>query len=737
MTTKLTPENAELMKQKNITTLRRLNKFYLPSNVLGSPVSREQFASFLGNLYSYGFALDSASVKELAYHGASVEELNVLTEAVKDRVGAGISKVSPMYPNFPAQVADADTAELMINALLHYVGDVIGVRIMPDYEKLPREIFTDNVELTVIGLADRIEVLKLAEDIVLSSRPYSEVDLVDLDALSGEVKSTFRGKSVNIAVKENIATAKKKFDVLDFSASFKTVTDVLRLGVAYSDGDVSLGSNTKFKLSRPQRRELLGYIQGIIVNNADRVDDVLGDAVQHREKVKRFAHALHHRDYINQYPLASVFLSDVQAGHGVTFNSIVEKYISAGNIVGIVELLSGHPGVFARRLNELLNKFITDRDYIVAAFKNVSVKVSPVVLVQAWQHFASADSSELDMRITTLKSGKSIALANRLSPDTTGLNYADVLDAIEYGIKRNTRTSELRNKKVFIANSVESSDIATVVNGSAKASTVEGGNLYSMPISVRGVSESDRVIGRGSRIKIDDDRNVIRVFQHWKDIETDGYDSRVDLDLSVKFANEDFTQINDVWYGNLRSGSGSEAVSVHSGDITSAPNGAAEFVDVRIDKMLAKGYRYILPSVLSYSRQKFADIPEAFAGVMFRDDLGTSGEAFEASSVETKYELNADSTNSVPYAFDLKTRELIWLDSTFSTHLNLNSVGVNNVITQHNALLSLLKNVVNTTYYSAVDYIVDTVGSANIVSNEAEADIVLHVDRAQEVLRFA
>ena len=50
-----------------------------------------------------------------------------------------------------------------------------------------------------------------------------------------------------------------------------------------------------------------------------------------------------------------------------------------------------------------------------------------------------------------------------------------------------------------------------------------------------------------------------------------------------------------------------ELGAVHSGDITEAPDGATEFIDLDLDKLAA---RYVIPQVNVYSGEGFDDIEE-------------------------------------------------------------------------------------------------------------------------------
>jgi len=199
-----------------------------------------------------------------------------------------------------------------------------------------------------------------------------------------------------------------------------------------------------------------------------------------------------------------------------------------------------------------------------------------------------------------------------------------------------------------------------------------------IPFALRSASHSFKTVARGSRVSIDGDKKVIRLFTWWKNglkdgvaakdshpdysyFEKSGGAERIDIDLSVMFLTEDYDNAGHVSWTNLRYGNGHDTMSAHSGDIVDAPNGASEFIDIDINKALATGARYVAVNINCFTGQNFCDMNECFAGVMLRDDL-KSGEVYEAKSVEHKFDLTSAATAGMPMLFDLKTKELIWLD---------------------------------------------------------------------------
>jgi hypothetical protein len=162
---------------------------------------------------------------------------------------------------------------------------------------------------------------------------------------------------------------------------------------------------------------------------------------------------------------------------------------------------------------------------------------------------------------------------------------------------------------------------------------------------------------RGSVIGVPSGR-FVRLFLHWMES-----DQNVDLDLSAAIFDADWRHIGTCDYTSLR---WVADAAVHSGDFTSAPppDGAAEFLDLDAEALAAAGARHVVTAVFSYNNVAFDDMAEAFAGVMVRDEAPEAGAAFEPRTVEQRFDLGGRSRASVPFVFDLSTRELRWLDMT-------------------------------------------------------------------------
>lgn len=614
----------------NKITIRRNNKIYIPTiENNDKTIDDKTITAFISNLYRLGYVVNKEIIEQLSY--TSVDNLQQVLDAAEYSKGDHFD-YEPMYPNFPKQVAEASEIELYLNAMMHYSGDVLGVRIMPVYDKFARpDLDKDEAEFIVLGLETKDSLTETTRNIITMSRPFSQTDKEDIIVLKDFVKfddnQTFK-------VKENLVFLTYSFPDNGLEKYYKTAVDVLRLAAAYSNGDITLATPTKFKLSRPQRRMILQLL--------DNVDDVEGMGA-YSEQWKRLARTLHYRSDNNdkKYPTASINLEKIQTGDYTTVNSKIEKAVKELDI----ELLKKYPGIYARRILELLRKHPQEKDTILQSFSTIVGKVSVPVLLGLYNLLRSPGKEELSHRLIRIKNGeenKTFLLENRLSnnDDLTELSTI-ILDGIE---------AQGESKKVVFS---------------------KDASHYAMPLYTRNISKGSTAIGLGSRLPLDSDKNTIRLFMHWKDFDKsiDYYDHRVDLDLSAIFLDNNFDFINDIAYYNVRI----DDIGYHSGDITSAPEGASEFIDINIDKALDNGIRYVVPTIYNYTQQQLDNIPEAFSGFMMRDKVN-NGEIFEPSTIQHSYDLNNGNTNNTPYIIDLKNREIVWLDTALkpSSYKNYN-----------------------------------------------------------------
>ena len=197
---------------------------------------------------------------------------------------------------------------------------------------------------------------------------------------------------------------------------------------------------------------------------------------------------------------------------------------------------------------------------------------------------------------------------------------------------------------------------------------------YTVPFLLRSAGKTMTAVSRGSRIAIDDSAKIIRPFIWW----TNTKDDIIDIDLSVAVFADDWNCLEHVSYSNLKS----EKFGIcHSGDITNGGpvdgEGAAEFIDLDIDKALVAGARYAVFNVYNFLEENFSRMEHAAFGFMTRNDM-KSGEIFEPSTVKQRMDLASATTTCIPVIFDLKERVFIWCDMALTAdHVKAGYGGIN------------------------------------------------------------
>jgi hypothetical protein len=703
----------------NEILVRRRNKF-IPLNIneIDKWDNIQYAATIVNNLESYGYTLDKDSFNYLKSLGKSELEsiYNELMFCVEKLVPY---KIYPaMYVNFPEQVINMKEAELYHNSILHYTGDLLGVRIMPEHPKKTRKRFFLEIKFKVISITKNMEdFFEIFDNLFRSATSISQQDKEDIawfissKYFSGYVVRNnvpfplekFHHNEVKAFVLAEVfknSWPKEIFNVI--SDYTKTATDVLRFAVALCNGDISLKEKTKFKFNRQTRRFILRLLNDL------KNEYILEDMKRHRMHWIRLDETLHSFEYALKFPRSSYYFRTLKNDKIVTHRTVIEEGIRDGKITDILANLKVNPGDFARRLCKLLR---TCPDYLVVIqeFALVVNQVSTPVLLQL-RTVLLQESKEYRSFLVKGMSAKAYVIKNELKEINSGVrnSLAAMIDSVL--MNRFSELEPLGN--VYLDTELKK---------------------YALPMSERSASKSVETIARYSRIPIDENKNI-RFFIYWKDMKN----QRVDLDLSVGFYNDKWELMSYVSYTNLRD---HNLKCFHSGDITSAPKGASEFIDIDINHLKEKGVKYVVPNVYNFTIQPFDQIPLASFGWMERENLN-SGEIYEPLSVKNRINLTAKENISVPLVVDIDNKEIIWADldlsiekarrqlaSTASTvRYNINDRG-NNIECNINSVISMLINVVTTVkpnVYTLLE--LHTIARGKKVDKKEDADVIFSVE---------
>ncbi|MEC0231043.1 TerD family protein [Paenibacillus alba] len=594
-------------------------------------------ATAMKNVEYLGFTFSKKLVDVL--QTLSVDEFlsmyHPLVEDLKSLVGANVV-FRPMYPNFPQQVMMASEAELYLQAIHHYL-----TLKLPEHAALERFPLLHQVDLEMIDLGSMEDFDQVIRNLIEAKSSISEADKEDIQWVIASYEDLSTVLPDEIPLKENVgfvvaALLKyEKADIKPIGKYMKTATDILRLAAALSEGDVSLATQTKFrKFRRPERRLLLELLEQC----GNKVEDML----RYKNRWIRLGEILHPAEYKHRYDGCKAAFDILRNNKPyATFGGKVEHALRQMDAGLAADLLKSRAGEFARRLDHLL-RISENALPMVEKFTDIAADVSTPVLLQVMAHFQHRNErQELRTFFPKGNVGKAVAIQNTL-PDIE----AETCEAIVH-ICQNTlikRFSELPALgDVYVDERLR---------------------RYVMPFAQRSASKALRTLVRGSRLEMPEG-DTIRFFLWWKEGIVNGkHTGRVDIDLSAVMYDEKWQYVEHISYTNLRS---DRYQAAHSGDITSAPHGACEFIDMDIPSIVKYGGRYIVASLNSFTEQPYCELPECFAGWMMRK-YPSSGEIFEPSTVVDRIDLAADTRIAIPVIMDLVEREIIWCDLALKKH---------------------------------------------------------------------
>lgn len=598
-------------------------------------------AAMQKNLEPLGFVMSPALMEGVRTLGQEALS-NFYRAFIKDlRLLVGAHRAfQPMYPNFPEQVQEMPEYQLYLNAIIHYITNKLPVFIKKD-----RPTLDEQTELRVIDLGTRADFESIFVQLAGAKTSLSAQDKEDLTWFVSQY-----GNDISRLIPE-IVPSKENLAVLGaallrhapaaaecLSDKIKTATDVLRLAVALSDGDVSLAISVKFtKFKRSQRRMLLSWVE--------RCGNPVEDMLRWKNRWIRLGERLHPGDYSTEFPKTFAAFKALRNDEKITtFNSRLECLLTHGDAEGVLSLLEARPGDLARRLDHLL-RISKSAQTVLQAFRERADRVSTPVLLQMLAHFRHRDHPpELRIFFPKGEVGKLHATPCELP-------------ALQPGIANEAATI---CQNALIARFAKLPSLG-------RCRIDEQMKHFMVPLSQRSASKALRTLTRGSRLPLTEAR-VLRFFIWWKN-----GSSRTDIDLTASLFDHEQRHVGDLAYYNLKSFGG-----CHSGDIVDAPQGAAEFIDVEIERLLAHKVRYIIMMIASYTQQPYCDLPECFAGWMARQEAG-SGEVFEARTVVDKLDVASNTSICIPAVFDLVAKEVIWADLALTKRPAFSNNALNNL----------------------------------------------------------
>ncbi|MFF3608541.1 hypothetical protein [Streptomyces sp. NPDC002463] len=584
-------------------------------------------------LMSAGFKLSAGLLEELArlpeetVVALAARTLDTVRETVGDHVRHNV-----YFVDFPANVPD--TFEFWMRCVAETLDDdtarpgvlqrlragVLDLLTLPSYgvyRHTYEQMLAAHDEL-IAAADDRMtvlhpggtlddEVTALYLSLAGSTTPLGDDHLRDLAVLAAHRIDGPQPEA--IPVREIRAVVNRAR--LDAGADLllDTVTDVLRLACALSDGDVTLREPTRFRaLSRPVRRALLGGLDAVVAEAPAK----LADVAAHREAWKRLGERLHPHEYPRRPSAAEVFAVARGEKKAPSFDSRVEELLGRGDVAAAAALLTAAPGRLLRALDRLLCAADGPKelDAVLAAFESAVPQVSGRVVLSLREHVQNRAGTTGDRRVFVNRLGGAWVTADTRPPLPSAVRerLCAVLDA-------ETRRRLPAPGRLLVDPAVL--DVA-------------------LPLSGRATAAGFGVLPRGSVSPVEGE--LLRFFTYWKQTACS-----TDYDLSALVLDDDYATVTWLSYTALTAVEGS-----HSGDITDAPDGASEFIDLRLGAVRGS---FVVPQVNLFSGEGFEQVEESFFGYMLRE-TEQRGRPFEPRTVRMKSDLRGPGRVALPLAFE-------------------------------------------------------------------------------------
>jgi len=643
---------------KNVIQFR--NKFInLPNE---GKKNRELSLSVLSELMQFGYILSPEAIDNLAsasreniisFHDEVISYLKFLT-------GAG-RNYKAFWPGFPEQVMEKSEAELWFHQAVYYW---TNCKYEPNAWTKERPTAFEQSKYTQIEAGTEEQFEKIFTTLVSVNQSLSPEDL---DIIKWFVTSESVLKFPDrIPFKENLCT----LAAMGLDVPVKTVTDVLRIAVGMSGGDISLPSvppakiqtnrwrSTKSdnpareafkfkKFKRSERRLLLSLLEK---TNCDATEAVLKEG-----RWVRLGELLHPGEYANKFPKAVAMFSkirneNIQSWYGKVNKAFVNSFEEG------LKVLSERPGEFVRKMDwmlraekglfqdkkkstsfSILEKYATKEPHLALTlkerkelalnvFKEIAPKVSNKVLYEVYNHFETRYVSDENRSIMVKGSRKrtKLEVLPSIAPETIEAVQRIVVDTL---VKKFSELPKLG--KVAIDKELKK---------------------IPMPTNMRSVSATLRPAIRGQRIPIgNQNAKVVRAYIHWVD-----KTGNEDIDLhGFLIGNSNFTTFGF-------NGEHNAPYGCYSGDVRHRKGDCAEYLDIDFEKAKKAGFKYLIVTVNHFNGRNFSTL-ECYSGFMERE-FPESNRMFEPSTVGNSIKLTGEASTAATCAIDLETREYIHLD---------------------------------------------------------------------------
>jgi hypothetical protein len=668
----------------------------IPNIDKGSQATYVMTMTLAAELMQFGYIISPEAISLISLSSPEeIEKLhNELVTFLKKATGAERSYV-PFWKGFPAEVMEKSEAELWIEQILHYISN--GSYSPSELSKTRATAFEKPLYTILTPGTDEM-YSQIFTDLVSVNQSLTpdDLDIVKYFVESGE---TLKFPD-SIPFKENLCVLAG----MGLDVPVKTTTDVLRIAVHMSGGDVSLPkvpskkvkvivwnfrgwkktyednpARDAFKFRKFKRAERKYILSLLEKTNCDVREMKLKIG-----RWLRLGEILHPGEYKNSFPRSFKVFNLLRNEKVTSWYGEVDVAFKNSFVEGLSKL-SERPGEFLRRLDALTRNAGDNLPKVLETFEKVASSASNKVLYESYGHFTSRESKKTQ-RTIMIKGSRS---RTELTP----------LPAMEKELVENIQVSilDVLRKKFSSLESL------------GKVWINEELRKIPLPSNMRSMNSTLKPVIRGQRIPMgNQNAKVIRAYVHWFDEE-----GNRDIDLTATLVGLGSGNSAIIGWNGLHNCD----FGCYSGDIRHQQGACAEYIDIDIEKSLARGLKYAIIDARNYNGGSLEEITDCVFGYMERE-FPVENEIFVPATLANSVRLQSASSSTIVAMIDLDSQEYIFMD--------IDQEGIPVASAQYEELLDAIKPYMEMPRFSVYDLLK--------LHAEVRGTLVLEKEEAETVL---
>lgn len=599
----------------------------LPTPAKDSAVAKDVLATLVNNVCAYGYALTRDAF--VALRSTSDASARVWWEEVEpvlaDLTGANRKlEEHVVYKNFPHEVLKMSEADYWMRQVLMYWGLPNDLFTEPEAPRAPIDE-REQLKQKMLQPATPPALANIRAALFRQTTRWTKEQTAD--ALFLFDKLVDKSKTIDLAevsFKENTVALAVHCLANDITARVDNATDVARLAIGMSGGDVSMAEKSKLRsFKRKERRFLLDMLE--------RSANLEEDVARRPELFKRLAHAVHAGDYQQRFArVVAAFDQLYRDTLPPTLAAKVEQRLRHKD-VGLLHELQAKPGEFVRRLHHLL---LTFGEPSVRAFVDVVPRLTVHQLVKMERYLKKVNERAFRTFPPKNDWGKLQVVPADPNRRLSSHHLVPLLDAIG---------AELRTRVARFAPSV---------------SLARDAELVKLP-----TSDSQLLpYGRGTVFPLPAGVRFLRTASYWSTGATRG-----DLwfDNGWNFFKEGWVDAGACCWNQPQLKRGKHTGAVFSGDPTNSKDlegRACQVIDLYPEQLADAGIRWAVWNVLCFSRISFDEAKEVFAGLLWGSDP-EQGKLFDPARVQLAFPITGNQYTKYIAVLDVQRRRVIYADA--------------------------------------------------------------------------